>query len=139
VKTRIAYRYDRDAASKASGLRCSDPSLARQDMKDEADINTIVRNFGVTGKVTAPIRLPTFADYENVWDFQTAMNAVREAEAAFQKVPAAVRSRFGNDPAAFVSFCSDKDNLPELIRLGLAPDPAVPALTPAPPPDKGAQ
>lgn len=133
MKIRSGYNYDRDAASARVALRCSDPSLARQEMKDEADINTIVRNFGVTGKVTMPSKLPTYGDFEDIFDFRTAMQSVREAEKAFESIPAKVRNRFGNDPQAFVEFCSDPANLPELISLGLAPAKDAPAtLVPVP-------
>lgn len=134
MHVRSALNYSRKAASEAVTLRCTDPSLARQEMKDEADINTIVRNFGVTGKIQAPARLPTFSDFEDVWDFQSAMNSIREAERLFNQVPAKVRERFANDPGKFVAFCSDPENLPELRTLGLAPAANAPAtLVPAPP------
>ena len=46
---RSLYNYDRDAASSESGLACDDPTLAQQQFRDEADINTILERFGRTG------------------------------------------------------------------------------------------
>ena len=47
------------------------------------------------------------------------MNAVRGAEESFMAMPAEVRSRFGNDPQAFVEFCSDEANLVKYLFLNI--------------------
>jgi phage internal scaffolding protein len=52
------------------------------------------------------------------------MNAVAQANETFESLPADLRSRFENDPEKFVTFCLDKDNQEELIKLGLADKPA---------------
>lgn len=110
------------------------PSLTQQSGKDEADINTIVRRFGVTGTMPVNVRAPTFADFDQVFDFQTAQNALIAARDSFMAMPADVRTRFSNDPQAFVEFCSDKENLPEMRKMGLAP----PLPDPEPAPADGA-
>lgn len=119
--------YDPVEWSDQHGLECKDPSLAVQDQADEADINTIVRNFGITGKLPQSVRVPTYGDFEGIDDYREAIEAVRAADASFMAMPAEVRSRFGNDPAAFVDFCSDPSNLPEMRKLGLAVPEAAPA------------
>ena len=48
---RNPYNYDMAAVSQETGLKCQDPSLAQQHMKDECDINVIVERFGVTGQL----------------------------------------------------------------------------------------
>lgn len=105
-------------------LICADPSRAIQSQRDEADINNIVRAFGVTGRLPSSVRLPQFGDFDSIDNYQDAVHAVREAESAFLQVPANIRSRFDNDPHAFAAFCLDSKNLPELQKLGLAPAPA---------------
>lgn len=112
-------------------LICKDPSLAIQSQKDEADINTIVRNFGVTGQVPQSVRIPTYGDFSGVDDFRTAIEAVRSAELAFNQIPANIRAHFENDPAQFHDFCCDPANLSQLREWGLAPTPE-----PAPASDK---
>ena len=125
--------YDADAVSNATGLRCEDASLTVQSQKDEADINTIVRNFGITGKIPQNVRVPTYGDFEFVGDYRSALEAVRAAEKSFMEMPAEVRYRFQNDPQAFVEFCSDPGNVDEMRKLGLAvPAPVVPAPDPGP-------
>jgi len=120
VFVRNEYNYDMDEASLESGLECKDESLAVQSQKDESDINVIVRRFGLSGELPQGVRAPTFGDFSDVVDFQTAMNAVRSAEESFMAMLAEVRSRFANDPQAFVEFCSDEANLDEMRKLGLA-------------------
>lgn len=117
---RNAYNYDKNKASTASGLTCLDESRTDQSFREECDINTIVRNFGVTGNLPEQVRTPLEGDFTTVTDYQTALNMVIEADAAFAQMPSAVRERFGNDAARFVAFASDPANLEECGKLGLA-------------------
>lgn len=110
---------DFSAASDDTGLMCLDPSLAIQSARDETDINTIVKRFGLSGKLPENVVAPSYGDFTEVVDFQTAMNAIVDAERAFMLMPADVRRRFGNDPQLFVEFCSDDQNLEEMKKLGL--------------------
>ena len=120
VFLRSPYNYDMDEASNLSGLRCEDDSLAVQSSKDECDINTIVKRFGLTGELPGDVAMPQSGDYSNVGDFHSAMNVVRQAQEEFLRVPADIRARFANDPQKFTDFFADSDNQEEAIRLGLA-------------------
>lgn len=122
---------DFEDRSNESGLKCSDPSRAKQSFKDECDINTIVRRFGITGQLPVGVRMPTYGDFTEVQDFQGAMNAIAQAREAFDQMPAHVRKRFDNDPQRFVEFCSDEGNREEAVKLGLVA-PKVLDLVPAP-------
>lgn len=119
---RNAYNYDRNLASDESGLRCDDVSLTKQSFAEEADINTIVRRFHLTGQLPENVRAPQYQDFEGVFDFHSAMNAVAAAGESFDAMPAEVRSRFHNNPAEFVDFCSDAANREEAVKLGLVFD-----------------
>lgn len=128
---RSAYDGVNDIASYTTALHCLDPSLAVQSEKDEADINTIVKRFRVTGELPQSVRAPTFADFTDVFDFQSAQNALIEARESFMAMPADVRKRFNNDPQLFVEFCSDGENVEEMRKLGLVdPVPVVPEVVP---------
>lgn len=126
---RTAGNYDTDAVSAATALECQDPSRTRQDQKEEADINTIVRNFGVTGVLPATIKVPLQGDFSEVGDYRQALHSVMEAQASFMALPADVRKRFDHDPAAFVEFCMDPANLDAMRDMGLAV-PKPPDVTP---------
>lgn len=110
------------------------PSKTIQSGKDEADINVIVRRFGVTGQLPAGVRMPSYGDYVGVADFQSAMNAVRSGEESFMLLPSNIRAQFGNSPQAFLEFVSKKENADEMVKMGLAikrkPDIITPADVP---------
>lgn len=127
VFVRDPFNYDRDAASLASGISTG-PGMAQQQFRDECDINTIVRRFGLTGEMPVSARMPSYGDFTGISDYREALHAVRDAEASFMELPAPVRERFRNDPALFVDFCLDPSNLEEARKLGLAkPAPAASA------------
>lgn len=130
IAPRAPGNYDSDAASLEAGFSTEGPSMAQQSQAKEADINFIVKQFGITGQLPTNVRAPTFADFADVvFDFQSAQNAIALANQSFMQMPADVRSRFNNDPQRFVEFCSDADNLPEMRKLGLAPP--APIVAPA--------
>lgn len=118
---RSPHNYDMSAASVLSAIDVFEASRTIQSDAEDADINVLVRRFGVTGQMPQNVRVPTFEDFgDEVFDFQSAMNAVRRAEESFNAMPADVRTRFNNDPQKFVEFCSDEKNLDEMRKLGLA-------------------
>lgn len=136
---RSAYNYDMNQAGDESGLECKDPTLTQQQFKDEVDINTLVERFGLTGTIPQLEHLPSLGDYEGIFDFQTAMNAVVEAKRTFLSMPAKLRARFQNDPQQFVEYFDDEGNREEAEKMGLIakrPDPE-PALAPKAPEKQG--
>lgn len=134
---RTEYDGLQEKLSDDTGLMCADESLALDSQREESDINTIVRRFGLSGKLPEPGSLPliTNGDFVEAMDLAESIRLMRAADEAFMAQPAAVRSRFGNDPVQFVNFASEvaEDgqslrNLEELRTLGLA----VPAVVPEP-------
>lgn len=120
VFIRNPYNYDHNQVSIRTGLVCVEVSLARQEFKEECDINYIVQTYGLTGQVPVGMKAPEYQDFEGVIDFQTAIHAVMEAEESFMRMPAEVRREFNNDPQEFLKFCADEGNLPKLREWGLA-------------------
>lgn len=102
------------------GFSTGSDSLTVQSQRDEADINVLVKRFGVTGVVPQSVRVPSFGDFTGVNDYRTALDALNLARDSFRQMPSDVRARFHNDPARFVLFCSDSKNLDEMRKLGLA-------------------
>lgn len=132
---RALYNYDADAVSNETGLECKDPSRTRQSDAAEADINTIVRNFGLTGQLPQGVRIPEYGDFDVVSDYRSAVEAIRNADASFMAMPADVRFKFSNDPQQFLEFCANPENLEEMRKLGLA----VPAAVPPPESPSGSE
>lgn len=123
--------YDRDQASVDTGLSCPEEgNMAKQEFKEEVDINTLLRRFNITGQLPVGVRMPVYSDFEEVFDFHTAANAIALARESFDELPAEVRRRFENDPGQFVDFVLDEGNRAEAERLGLV----HPADLPAEPP-----
>jgi len=125
VFCRSPYNYDMDLASDKSGLQCDDASLTQQQFKEESDINTIVSRFMKSGVLPTPVNMPQYVDYEGVFDFQSAMNVIRQADENFMRMDAKVRARFNNNPQEFLEFFGNPENTQEAIRLGLALPQAV--------------
>jgi phage internal scaffolding protein len=118
---KFASAYDNfDDRSDEFGLKCLDDSLTQQQFRDESDINTIVDRFMKTGHLPNPVSMPQYVDYEGVFDFQSAMNVVRQADENFMRMDAKVRARFHNSPQEFLEFFADPANTEEAVRLGLA-------------------
>lgn len=102
-------------------------SLTQQNMAEETDINFIMKKYEKQGILTHVARYAgEYGDFSGVPDYQTGLNMVMAAEEMFQSLPARIRDRFGNDPAQFIEFATDKKNQDELIKMGLAPQPAEP-------------
>lgn len=121
---RTMFNYDRDVASTEAGLACpAEDSVTQQQFKDECDINTIVRRFGLTGDLPLNAAMPTSGDFTGISDFHSALNMVREAEEAFMAFPASVRERFGHDPQRLMAFLEDAGNRDEAVKLGLVSAP----------------
>jgi len=101
VFLRTPYNYDMSKVSDETGLLCSDPSLTQQQFAEESDINNIVDRFMKTGHIPTPTSMPQYADYEGIFDFQSAMNVVRQADENFMRMDAKIRARFHNSPQEF--------------------------------------
>lgn len=125
--------YDTNAASDETALHCMDESRAQQHMKDEVDINTIVKNFGLTGQLPTDVRVPLGDEFQDITDFHTAVTKITQAREGFMKLPADIRTRFNNDPGNLINFLEDPNNRDEAVRMGIvnAP-PAPPAPAPSP-------
>lgn len=108
-------------------------SLTKQEFRDECDINIVVGRYGTT-----PPRPwgnpPTlrYGDFADAPDFLNAQLLVKQSEEQFLSLPASVRDRFNNNPAALLAFVHDPKNLDEARRLGLLKAEAAPP-PPAPP------
>lgn len=111
-------------------------SRVRQSEADSANINKIMERYIKTGVIPSDNRQQFFEDVSQVGDFREALARVQMAEDYFMQLPAKVRSRFDNDPAALLDFCSDPNNRDEMVELGLIEDVSgVPPAQPEPAPE----
>jgi len=95
-------------------------SRAKQSMKDECDINNILRQYQKTGVINHVRDNPgQYVDLPEVPDYQEALNIVIAAGEAFDSLPGSVRQRFNNDAATFLEFMDEENNYDESVELGL--------------------
>lgn len=109
--------------------------FTRQEFKDESDINTIMAQYMRTGELPSLNEVaPQYLDLSESMSFQEQMLFVSEAQSLFSELPSEIRNRFQNDPGAFIDFCGDENNRPELAKMGLLNTEATKAiLSPEPP------
>ena len=97
------------------------PSRTKQSFKDETDINFIMRKFEKTGMLEhRNEHQGNYGDYTNFEDYQTSMNSILAAQEAFASVPSRIRKEFDNDPATFLRFVQNPENVDKMIEMGLA-------------------
>ena len=97
---------------------------AKQEFKDDADLNSIMRKFQKTGAIDH------YAKYQGEYGeigpagLHQAMNTVIRAQNMFDELPSSIRNRFDNNPQDFLSFVQDPDNYQEAkeLNIGLAPE-----------------
>lgn len=114
---------------------------AKQEFKDECDINFIMRKYRTSGQVTHIAQnRGRFADVSEVGTYQDAISRVRDTHSFFMKLSASVRAGFDNDAALFLDWIADPANREDVAKMGLeetlafeAPEP----VTIIPPPEGG--
>lgn len=119
MKWRFAYDGLEEEVSESTGTLNDGESLTVQSGKDDADINVLVRRFGLGAEMPAPRSVAQYGDFSGVVDYQTALGQLIAAEEAFMALPAGMRSRFDNDPAKLFAFVHDDANFDEAVKLGL--------------------
>lgn len=79
----------------------------QQHLKEDADINTIMRRFGVTGQI--PAFAPgngMYGDFTGIQDYEDAVMRIEAAQEAFMRLPPEVREKFSNNPGELVKFAA---------------------------------
>jgi len=106
-------------------------SMTKQSMKEECDINNILRQYQMTGVINHLNEAqPQYADLPEPMEYQDALHQVQAAEAAFYRLPQEVRQRYGNDPAGLLQalanpaeagFLREQGILAPLAEAGASP------------------
>lgn len=124
--TRFTWRSQNDpTADDIEGTKAlarnDEPSLTQQQFKEDADLNTIVRRYGIdAGPIPPPAIDPRYyGDFSNAPDYRTALDTVRTAQQRFDELPAELRQRFYNDPIRLWEFVNNPANAEEAVKLKL--------------------
>lgn len=120
-----ASEYDPRAVSDAAATDTGSETLVQQHFKEEVDVNTIVRRYGITAGTPFGPDGGMYGDFTGITDYESAVALVRDTEARFMRLPAEARERFGNNPGQLVAFAQASS--PEEFEAALAPPvPPVP-------------
>lgn len=124
----LDFRFRSDAGAIDTGTE----TLVQQHLAVDADINTIVRRFGLTREMPAGVAGGVFGDFSGIYDYEDALAAVERAERGFMSLPADVRERFGNDPAQLIQLAHElpqelfearfRSSVPEAVGATPAPE-----------------
>ena len=93
---------------------------AKQEFKDDADINVIMRKFQKTGAINHVAKYQGEYGMATPVSLHQAMNLVAKAQSMFEDLPSSVRNEFGNDPRQFLEFVQDPQNAARAAELNIA-------------------
>lgn len=126
---RQQYDDERDAYERElTDVDTGSESPVQQQFTEDADINVLVRRYGINDGVPPMAMDPRFyGDLGEVPDLGTALRLVRDAQEKFMALPVALRNRFQNDAAQLWNFVNDPRNADEAVALGLLSKQAVQA------------
>lgn len=106
---------------KRPSVKFKKPTKTDISQQNSCDINNIMKKYAKTGVIThITDAIPQFGDISQLGDYQSCLEQISRANELFSKLPARARERFYNDPANFMTFMSDANNIEEAIKLGLA-------------------
>lgn len=101
-------------------------SIVQQQFKEESDVNTIVRRFGMTPNLPKQVAEGVYGDFTGISSYEDALAQMRRAEEGFAKLDPRVRERFDNDPGRLVSFVQNSSL--EEFKAVFDPQPVAPAV-----------
>lgn len=101
-------------------LHCLDETRTVQSEAESCEINNIMAKYEKTGLIDHIKEGGRYEDLPEGVEYQDALNMVIEAQTSFDGLPAHIRKEFDNDPAKFLSFVENPDNIEALTKMGLA-------------------
>lgn len=125
---KAAADYDPREVSRDNVHDTGPESIVQQHLRDEVDINTIVRRFGITGSMPFGAAQPMYADFTGITDYESAVALVRNVDQRFAHLPAELREKFRNNPGELVKFAATVDEAEFVAATTL--EPVVPPVPP---------
>lgn len=130
MSSRFRSAYDHEVVDRETGeiltyaTPVGGPSMAKQAMKDECDINNIVSRFQRGEEIThVNEQAAVYADVSEVGDYREALENVRVVEGLFMQLSAEDRAMFNNDPAEYLDAVGRNAENPSVEG---SPNPAEP-------------
>lgn len=105
----------------ACDFECTGESMTHQEFKDECDINFLMKRYMKTGVLDHVNKYQgQYGDFIGAESYLEARLKIQEANEAFETLPSDLRYQFANDPAQFLDFVQNPDNVDKLVEMGLA-------------------
>lgn len=82
----------------------------KQEYKQESDVNFIIKRYQATGMFPQARGQALYQDVSQIPDYKACRDTVIEAQEHFNSLPAAVRSKFKNDPAEMLEWAKQIEN-----------------------------
>ena len=107
-------------------------SMTHQSFAKDADINTIMARYAVSGVLVDPLnvdsgRVARFGDFSDLTDYATLVSRINQAQEDFMTLPSLVRARFDNSVENLLNWAADPANVREAVELGVLPKSMIPA------------
>jgi len=109
----------------------TEPTVTKQEMREETNINLIMAKFQRTGMVSHLNEHQAQYSFATGDDFLASMLIINKAQDMFDELPSSVRKRFANSPHDFLEFVQNPDNADDLVNMGLSTAPPLPSPSPA--------
>ena len=93
--------------------------LTRQEFREECQIDNIIEKYTKTGVLDHVNRYEAQYGEATSHDYKSALDLIISSQDMFDDLPAQVRAEFNNDPAAFLDFVSDPENVDKFEEVGL--------------------
>lgn len=95
-----------------------DAQGAKQEFKDECDINIILKRFEKQGILThVNNKIPYFGEAPSQ-TYTEVMHQMAAAKEYFETLPSSIRNEFGNSVSEFIDFATNPENGDALEALG---------------------
>ena len=117
----VATRAFRSAYSVKERLRMhTGKGLTEQHHKDQCDVNKILSNYIKNGVLNHQRDYKGYYDdVTSIGDYDSAMQSIAKANSLFAELPSQIRTKFDNDPAKFLAFAGNEENMQEMVELGM--------------------
>lgn len=121
--------YDAAAVSDGTGVDTGPETLVQQHLRDEVDINTIVRRFGLTQSMPFGPAQGVYGDFTGLSDFESMEERVASVRERFMRLPAELRDRFRNSPAELARYVSQQTQEDFVKEFETPVEPAPPVVS----------
>lgn len=107
------------------------PSLTKQAMAEQCDINAIVARH-VAHRIPLPEGAPTYGDFTDIGSYQDCLTRVQSARDEFFRLPADIRKYCDNNPGKFLDLVFTEEGRKKFKEMGMS-DLVVPEAAKPPP------